>query len=125
MDFTKMSNEQKFRVYKIWTGYFSDSGYDEGYETLEELEEYAIKQLAKERNMNPLEFFAENMSENFSKSDDVYWVDDVCNIIRSGTYEEFLNDHGECFDVTTENLEYYFSKSDDFKKEVFEYLEGE
>ena len=49
MDFTKkMSAEQKFRVYQIWTNYFSDRGYDEGYETLEELSEYAIKPLAKE-----------------------------------------------------------------------------
>ena len=125
MDFTKMNAEQKFRVYKMWESYFSDSGYNEGYESVEELSEYAVEPLAKEFGKNPLEFFVENMSENFSNSDDVFWVDDVWNIIRSGTCEEFLNDHAGCFDVSPENLEYYFSKSDHFKKEVLEYLEGE
>ena len=124
MDFTKMSAEQKFRVYQIWRNYFSDSGYDEGYETLEELAEYAIEPLAKEFGKNLLELFVENMSENFSNSDDVFWVEDVWNIIKSGSYEAFLDDHAGCFDVSLKSLEYYFSKDDDFKKEVIEYLEG-
>lgn len=125
MDFTKMSSEQKFKIYKMWTNYFSDSGYDEGYETIEELAEYAIEPLAKEFGKNPLELFVENMSENFSNSDDVFWIDDVWNIIKSGSYEEFLNDHEGYFDVSPESLEYYFSQDKDFKKEVIEYLEGE
>ena len=65
------------------------------------------------------------MSENFFNSDDVFLVEYVWNTINSGTYEEFLNYHAGCFDVSQEKLEYYFSKSDDFKKEVFKYLEGE
>ena len=125
MDFTKMSSEQKFRVYKMWTNYFSDSGYDEGYETIEELAEYAIEPLAKEFGKNPLELFVENMGENFSNSDDVFWIDDAWNIIKSGGYEEFLNDHEGYFDVSPESLEYYFSQDKDFKEDVIEYLEGE
>ena len=125
MEFTKMSAEQKFRVYKMWENYFSDSGYNEGYETIEELAEYAIEPLAKEFGKNPLELFVENMSENFSNSDDVFWIDDVWNIIKSGSYEEFLNDHEGYFDVSPESLEYYFSQDKDFKEDVIEYLEGE
>lgn len=37
------------------------------------------------------------MSENFSNSDDVFWIDDVWNIIKSGSYEAFLDDHAGCF----------------------------
>ena len=65
------------------------------------------------------------MSENFKASDDVFWIADVWDMIKSGSYEEFLNEHKECFDVDSDDLEYYLSKSDDFKKEVFEYLKGE
>lgn len=125
MDFTKMSSEQKFRVYQIWTGYFSDCGHNEGYESFEELSEYAIEVLAREYKKHPLEFFAEKMDENFKASDDVFWIEDVWNIIKSGSYEEFLNEHKECFDVDSEDLEYYFSQDKDFKEDVIEYLEGE
>ena len=125
MDFTKMSSEQKFKIYKMWENHFSDSGYDEGYETIEELAEYAIEPLAKEFGKNPLELFVENMSENFSNSDDVFWIDDVWNIIKSGSYEAFLNEHKECFDVNSEDLEYYFSQNKYFKEDVIEYLRGE
>ena len=48
-----MSSEQKFKIYRIWTSYFSDSGYNEGYETLEELSRYAIEMIAKERGIHP------------------------------------------------------------------------
>lgn len=125
MDFTKMSSEQKFRVYQIWTGYFSDCGYYEGYENIEELAEYAIEPLAKEYGEHSLEFFVNHMSDDFKKNNEVFWIEDVWNIIKSGSYEEFLNDHEGYFDVSPESLEYYFSQDKDFKEDVIEYLEGE